>query len=173
MWHVDSLKTLKRESAGRASWMRHVVAWPNRELFAGATASCSDERRLGRAGGRIYSTVGYGDAALALPRLYASVSTARMEDAGVERALNLICDRPLSRDKPPSVTATLLMRGDGKLKCHSRASITRRPQFPSVSFDDRTTDGESHTHSIWLRRVKRVEKPVQPLGWFCRDNEMG
>src|ERR1700676_1533560 len=75
-----------------------------------------------------------------------------------------ICDRPLSRDKPPLDTATLPIRGNCKLKCHSRADIGGRPHPPSVSFDDRTTDGESHTHTIWLRRVKRAEKAVQPLG---------
>jgi hypothetical protein len=40
-----------------------------------------------------------------------------------------------------------------------------------VSFDDRTTDGESHTHTIWLRRVKRGEKPVQPL-WLRADADV-
>ena len=55
-----------KEEIGRAGIRKcGVVVGPNRALSAGVQRACSDERRLGRAGGRIYSTVGYADAALA------------------------------------------------------------------------------------------------------------
>src|SRR5712664_1293066 len=39
----------------------------------------------------------------------------------------------------------------GELKDRSARHVRRRPQPALVGGDDRTADGEPHTHAIWLR----------------------
>jgi len=34
----------------------------------------------------------------------------------------------------------------------------RKPEAPTVSVDDRVTDGQSHAHSLWLCGKERLEQ---------------
>jgi hypothetical protein len=62
---MNSLKTLKK-GTGRADTPKgDVVVGPKRALRGHNDERCFDEIRVGFAEGRIYSTVGYADAALA------------------------------------------------------------------------------------------------------------
>jgi hypothetical protein len=55
-------------------------------------------------------------------------------------------------------------RGQGALKSRPVASIVDSPDLSAVSFNDRSTDRQSHTHSVGLRRDECIEQTVDALG---------
>src|SRR3984893_16525413 len=58
----------------------------------------------------------------------------------------------------------LPMQGQNELKCHAGALFAVSRQSSPVSFHDRTTDRESHTHAAGFGGEEGVEQPVLVLG---------
>src|SRR5215469_8576848 len=57
----------------------------------------------------------------------------------------------------------LHMNWQGELKYCSSRCICLRPQLSSVSFNDRTADGQPHSQSLGLGRIKGLKEPVNNL----------
>src|SRR5882724_11724313 len=57
----------------------------------------------------------------------------------------------------------LLMQWQGKVKACPPGQVRLSPHPPTMGFDDRTADRESHAHAARLRRVERVEEAIETL----------
>jgi hypothetical protein len=58
----------------------------------------------------------------------------------------------------------LITNRQRELKDGAPGRICFRPKTSSVSFDNRTADGQSHAQALRLRRIKGVEKTVETPG---------
>src|ERR1051325_8846870 len=74
--------------------------------------------------------------------------------------------RDLRTDTSSSTTKTMLpfftcslslILRERKLKCHPRSFISHSPKFPAMIFKDRPADRQTHTETLRLRAIERVE----------------
>src|SRR5258708_40064028 len=82
---------------------------------------------------------------------------------------------PTTWQKSSELSIVTIVGWKGELKDRSARHVRRRPQPALVGGDDRTADGEPHTHAIWLRGVEGLEQPVdirseeRRVGKECRS----